>query len=341
MDHSQLQFLINCYHTSQSLVLIMNLRWEILWSNKPHSVDRLPELLNISPNHAANSTHIFTMDGIPHQCRILCNLQDGFRIAEIEPSSQPMRTVLTANSDTLTKAVQAISSACSALSASFHELDLDLQYEHDYLNIIAGNCYSLYRTTFLQKEIDRLQNNCRRKEYFCVQHTMRTLYQQMRNILRRRIRMELECCEDMLFLNGDMDELVIAVLSAAILCIYGSAHVQKLTLSLERLEGGMAELKLTSEKTAEEIPPSSHYEQDEMCFEGEETLIQLFCQRHNGRWLYTASPDGQSRICSLQFRTEDTNRDSLTLHSSRDKQEDAFFSKYRIMLSCIQYQNIY
>ncbi len=336
MDDALLQILINCYRTSKSLVLVMDLRWNILWSNQPHSIESLPDLLQLSPNHAANTTHTFLLDGIPQECRLLCNAQDGFRIAEIQPASQS-QTVLSTHPDTLTKAVQAITSACGALSSSLEEYDMDTQDEHDYLNIIAGNCYRLYRSVFMQKEIHRLEQDQRRVACFSLQYALTSIFQQIRSILRRRVHLELECCQERLFLNGDLNELAMAVLSAAVLCTHGCTHVQKMVMTLEQIDDDLAQLTLKAEETPEELPQQDH---EGNGFEGEETLLQLFCSRHEGRWLYTESSEMQSRICTMQFRTDESTG-SMTLHSDDSVKEDGFFSRYRVMLSCIQYQNLY
>lgn len=340
MDDTLFQALIRFYDQSASLVLIMDLHWNILWSNRRCEIDQLPKLLEISPNHIKNTVHRFLMNGKPHECRLLCNLENQCRIAEITPCEELEHIQLPVDLDTLTNSVHSITMACSALKATLDELDLSS--ESRALNVIVGNCYRIYRTVFLQKEIDRLQNGFRREEHFFIAHALRTAIQRMQRILLRKVKIELECDDESLFLSGDMDEFITAVLSAAVLCCHGSEYFQRLCISLEQRDG-MVMVKLISEEEQAEleanktqiiIPPDPD-------FAGEKALLNLFCQAHEGNWMFSESIKNRTKTCILQFPPEKTPSTNLTLHSSSERRESDFFNKYRMMLSCIQYTDLY
>ncbi len=341
MEDSTLKILQNCYDHSLSLVIVMDMDWQIIWSNrKHHHVQYLPQQLGIPTDHKENSTHLFTYDGILQECRLLCNPQDGYRIAEIFPHSQSERTCLQMDVDAITASVQSMTSACQAL---YNELDeLELYDQTSLLNTMIGNCYRIYRMAYLQKELDRLQTGKRRSILFSVNTALKNLYEKCHAILRVCADVALESCSKQIYLQGDMDEFLMAALSAITLCCKKSDCYQSLQIALTA-EGELACLQIRTEQTNAELPEHircADFVNAGDC-EGERALLTLFCQQHGGKWIFAEQTEEQANICRIFFEPHSGTVSSLTLNSPHDIQEGKIYNKYATMLSCIHYRKMF
>ncbi len=341
MENTLFQALQRCYCHSSSLVLILDSSWNILWSNRACSdLDDLPEKLGIARDHSGNTVQQFLYHGISHECRLLHNREDGFRIAEIAPIPSPSRTILQMDVDAVTASVQSMTSACHALHA---ELDrMELYDQTPLLNVMIGNCYRIYRMAYLQKELDRLESGARRNDLFSVNTLLRNTIRKADAILHPSIEIEAELCTDECFLQGDMDEFVIAVLSAVVLCAHGCDHYQQLRIGLTQ-EDGMVSLQLCAEQTDAALPAELLQGQDigaGSC-EGERAILNTFCSRHNGRWLCSEQPQERTKRCTITFPAAQHDGGTLTLFSPRETQEGRFYNKYEILLSCIRFKRMF
>lgn len=341
MENHILETLKHCYHNSPSLVLIMDLHWQVLWSNRTYAnLSDLPKQLSVSPDHTENSVHRFIYDGINHECRLLCNTVDGYRIAEIYPCAEGTDLHLRMDPDAVTASVQAMTSACFTLH---HELDeLALYDQVPLLNVLIGSCYRIYRMAYLQKELDRLQHDERRNDVFSVNATLRSLQRKCIEILRICMEIKGDYPKEEIFLAGDMDEFQMAFLSAVTLCCSDCDFFQRLHIELQPGDG-IACLRLTAELTFGELPPQVCRAQTSEAghFEGERAILSQFCRKHDGRWLLSEQNETGTKSCSIYFRTHTDEIGSLTLHSPRDAQEGRFYNKYEIMLSCIHYRRMF
>ncbi len=336
MENTILQTLIHCYQHSPSLVIIMNTDWEAIWANREyHHLLNLPLQLGIPSDHKENSVHRFIFEGTLQECRLLCNLLDGYRIAEISPCANEGHTSLRMDVDEITASVQSMTSACHAL---FNELnELELYDQTPLLNTMIGSCYRIYRMAYLQKEMERLQNGRRRNTIFSVNTAVRTLYQKCRDILRVCVDVTLENCDENLYLEGDMDEFMMAGLCAVTLCCRNCNHFQTLRISLTMADTAAC-LQVHSEQENAELPDSIQHSGD--C-EGEKAILTLFCQQHSGKWMFAEQPENKFRSCRIIFTPHSGTVDNLTLNSPRDIQEGRFYNKYETMLSCIHYRRMF
>lgn len=341
MENDILETLTHCYSSSSSLVLIMDMQWQILWTNRTcENLAKLPQQLGISESHTENSVHRFCYDGSMHECRLLCNEADGYRIAEIYPCTEETDIRLRLDTEAVTASVQAMTSACHTLRS---ELDALESYDQlPLLNTLIGSCYRIYRTVYLQKELDRLQGGYRRNVVFSVKAALQTLLQKCNEILRICLETDMDAPSEDIYLKGDMDEFQMAVLSAITLCCMDSDHIQRLHIELQPGDGLVC-LRLHAEQTPAELPQQVCRLEDMgggHC-EGERAILSLFCRRHGGKWLLTEQAKEGAKTCSIYFRPHTGEITDLTLHSPRDLQEGRFFNKYEIMLSRIHYRRMF
>lgn len=318
----------------------MDYQWEVLWSNRQSSIPYLPELLGISADHASNSAHCFLQDGRYFECRLICNTEDQFRIAEIRSCGDETRIVLPMDQKSISDSVQSVTMACKTLSELLDEYDM--KSDQALLNTVIGNCYRIYRTVYLQMELDRLHDNNRRTEFFRINTVLQTVWDRARQILRNFVRISLQTCEEEIYLRGDLEEFMMMVLSAITICCYGSEYEQKLTIRSETCDG-MVHLFFHAEETTIELerPAQKVPIPADRGLEGEKAILRMFCGEHDGKWLFQESVQKKSRSCSVQFRASEREDDSLTLHSRRDQLESVIFNKYKIMLSCLNYQDAF
>jgi hypothetical protein len=337
MNEALLQTLSNCYRTSSSLVIIMDLQWKLLWSNrKPEGIGDLPQQLGISRNHVENSVHFLQLGGMQHECRLLCNLADGFRIAEISPAQEVLRM----DPAEISAAVHSISTACSSL----HDLmkEMDCEEEEWILNAIIGSCYRLYRSAYLQNEVSRLQGGQRLHDHFCIQTVLRGAYQKIRNILRSRMQVQLNACDQPLYIQGDAEELASVILSAVVLCCNESRCFQELAITLNWQEG-LAVLTFCAEETGTEPEQSAKKIQDISAgnCEAERAILNLFCHANGGSWMMLENKEEGRRTCRITIPAGDTDGGSISLCSPQVRQEDDHFGKYSVFLSCMHYRDMF
>lgn len=341
MDNYILKIFRNFYSNSPALVLVMDLQWQVLWSNRTYAnLSHLPQQLDIPDDHTGHSVHRFCYDGRNHECRLLCNTEDGYRIAEISPCTEDADILLRMDPDAVTASVQAMTSACYTLHHELDELEL---YDHmSLLNTLIGSCYRIYRLAYLQKELDRLKHDERRNDVFCVNTVLRTFQKKCREILRICMEIAVDCPDEEIFLSGDMDEFQMALLSAVTLCCADCNSCQMLRIELQPGDR-IACVRFTAEHTSLELPPQVCRLQNAGAghYEGERAILSQFCKQHDGRWLLTEQSENSTKSCSIYFRTQTGNIGSLTLHSPRDIQEGRFYNKYEIMLSCIHYRRLF
>lgn len=333
MDDKVLQALIHCYSNHNTQVLILNAQWEVLWANRPAEGMALPGVLGLPADSYQNGTYHFPMEGVLYECRLLCNAEDGYRIAEITPTTTD--AVCRLDTDAITSAVQSMTAACTMLHKEMDEHDL---YEHMHLlNVLIGNCYSIYRLVYLQKELDRLSGGALRSEGFSVNARLRRLYDETRKILRICAEVEADLGEDEVFLTGDSDFFSIAVLSAIVICYRDFRHYQQVRLALRHM-GEDAVLSVTVAGKPAELPPGTEgmgKPENSDC-DAERALLTAFCRLHEGSWMLGEQADSMS--CTIRFRCEAKDGGNLMLFSARDQQEGSFYNKYEILLSRIHYQ---
>ncbi len=341
MDNTLLQALTNCYQNSSSLVLIMNLRWEILWSNRDSSgITDLPQQLKISRNHVENSSHQFYYADAMHDCRLLCNLTDGYRIAEITPLSE-QQPYLRMDVDAVTASVQSITTACRILHNALKN-DRRGREQDKVMNLIIGSCFRLYRTAYLQKQLDRLHRNERSEQTFSLLHTLKIACEKIDEILYSCVAIETDFPEEDRYLCGDSDEFVMAMLAAVVLCCSDCTNMQTLSISMEQLEDTTCITFCAVDTGAELLKDHTKLEDISAgdC-EGEKALLASFCKHYQGSMILSGSARTNERKCILKFKTDASAHGSLTLRSPREMQEQDFYNKYEIMLSCIYYQDLF
>lgn len=337
MNKTLLQTLSNSYQTSSSLVLIMDLQWRILWSNgKPEEIVNLPQQLQISPNHMENTTHYLMLGGIKHECRLLCNLHEGFRIAEIAPYDEVLRL----DPEEISAAVHSISSACCSLYTVMEEADC--MEDEWMLNAIIGNCFRIYRSAYLQSEIDRIRNGSMQNESCCMQTVLRTVHKTARSILRSHMNIMLDTCEPSLFLHADPEALTTAVLSALVLCCDKSTHFQETKLSLDWRDG-CAVLTVHMQET--DIPLTKDNKKIQDISAGNHTaetaLLNLFCHICKGKWIVHENEEERIRTCTLTLPASDSSGGNIWLRSPQTTQGEGHFGKFSVILSCMHYRDMF
>lgn len=335
MNNELLQALCNCYRSSSALVLIMDLHWNVLWSNKePVTIGSLPTLLGISPNQTEHATHHFQLDGLPYTCRLLCNMQDGLRIAEIFPDEQPLRL----DPAEVTTAIQSISNACFVLNQTFDREQL--QDQRWMLNTIMGSCYRVYRSVYLHNLTEQMRSDTQLPVTFCVQSVLRQSYAQLVRILERCMDVEMDCTTVNLYANGNPDALVSALLAAVVLCCADSTCFLSLRISLAQQDGAV--LTVSAEDTP--LPLEDVQRITDISANGaqaERMILHQFCTAHGGSWmLHTDSAQG-IRSCILRFPASEEHEGSIHLESTKESTVPEYFGKHSVMLSCLHYREMF
>ncbi len=336
MNNELLQSLSNCYQNSSSLVLIMNLQWKVLWSNrKPVGITDLPAQLGISANHVENTVHRLTLHNDTFECRLLCNLQDGLRIAELSPCKETLRL----NPTEISTAIQAISNACFSLNDVLRS-----QNDHDQvwiLNTIMGNCYRVYRSAYLQNLIERMRSGQRMQDIFCVQTVLSGAYDRMKRILDRCMELGLQCNAPTIYMKGDADELVSVILAAVVLCCRDADCLLETGITLD-WQDGFAVMTVRAEKT--NIPIDNRHRINDISEEeyaAETSVLNLFSNDCHGSWVMQENKAAGIRTCTVQFPASEQNGGSISLHSPGERLDGGYFGKYSVMLSCIHYRDMF
>ncbi len=332
--------LIDCYENSTSAVQIMDMEWNVLWSNRPElMIDNLPERLGIVPDDCTNSSHIFIWERCTYRCRLLCNVKHGYRVAEFCPELDESQN-LRLDVDSIAHSVLSMTMLCGELNAEFEENDLYDQ--KGILNHMIGNCYRLYRMAFLQQEIDRLSSARRKSECFLVNMHMNTIYERIRSILRSCAQIQYSVCPEEVYLEGDPDEFIMAVLSALVLCYRPNRCFQNIDLSLRSNEQ-TASVQVSITRTEEELPPSKQGMNmiETSNDDGERAILNSFCQHFNGSWMIAEQKKTNSISCTITFRSLPKSRNSSILFSQRNEKESRFYNKYEILLSRIYFRNMF
>lgn len=339
MKQEFMEVLQHCYAHSPSIVQIMDLNWYPLWCNREGLlIPDLPRYLGVSPDHDENGCLKFLWNRRMHECRLLCNRIDGYRIAEISPINTA-GSITRLDVEAITASVQSMHSACHTLYAELDEHELYDQTP--LLNILMGNCYRIYRMAFLQREIERLEEGKRNPVHFLANAQLRTLYDRMRNILRTCAEVEMELCDTPVHLLGDQDEFTMAMMCALLLCYREKRRFQHIEI---RLEAGEEEARATFAITpGEELPPNAQGVNtiDVSTDDGEKALLTFFCNAHGGKWLVAEDHASGCVRCTVTFRMQKQCDGDLVLFSPGPERESRFYNKYDALLSRICYRNMF
>lgn len=319
MKDEVLQILKNCYAASPDMVQILDQDWNTVWCNRPSGISSLREQLMLPSDHWESCTKALILGEIRCQCHLLCDRVDGVRIAVINKESDLFETGMVYDT------VHNIHNVCNSLYAALDALDLsDLREE---LDSITRNSYRFYRTALMQDTIRRMENGMLGSKAFSLNQAIQTLYDKVRNILFRCADVELHCCTEMLYMRGDLDAFLTAVLAGLVLCkpdMQTKAHFQ---ISLEKAENtGILILSATpSHEENSYVGRSLSGHAD-----GEKRMLDTWCREYGIRRQMLWNGNTVSCRLELPLCGEPT---VIAFHSELEFAETPHYNKFEAMLA--------
>lgn len=327
MKNDELQMLVRCYENSREPVLLLDENWQVLWSNRNPGVGYLPEMLGIPEESWESCVKEFRLCDDRYVCSLVCNRQDGVRIAVLH---QPDAGVIPVDTGVISNALSSVNAACSELHRKRPE-------DAELLDAIAGNCYKIYRTTYLQRELDRRQAGFWQKTCFSVRAALVDLGAHIEGVLGDTTDLEMHICEAQICLEADKDAFVIAMLSAVVLCYCEPEKRQALDIVLEQAEDKLI-LTVSMEPTPEDRDDHRKRLGDFGTTEGEQIFLDTFCKEYNGKWMLFHTE--QLTSCRIELPAAELS-DSLTIGTGMERREGRFFNKYEVLLARICFRGFY
>ena len=325
MEQSALEMLKRCYAGSREPVTMLDEHWHVIWQNIPIDLGYLPKLLGIPEDSWDTCTKNTRLGSRSFTVRLLCNREDGLRIATL---SEAPAVTLPMETDLLTNVAHSIYSLTDELHRVMDENDL---YDDIYLLMaLRGNCMRLYRPAFLQKELERCQAGQWKREQFSVRQQLSEMQEKIRRILGRTADLTFEPGEADPYIVGDIDAFQIAVLSAMSVTFHDREHRLSISIGLTENENACT-ITISTAPTPELRGDTEDSLGDFGSNYPESVLLNCFCEAMGGRWLESNSGDTYS--CSITIPTAQSH--FSTLMSIHSRQESRFFNKYEILLAKI------
>ncbi len=321
MKDEVLQTLKNCYAASPDMVQILDADWNTVWCNRPSGADDLRERLMLPADHWESCTKSIVLGTDRCQCRLLCNRADGVRIAMFSKESNLFEAGMVYDT------VHHIHSVCNLLYAALDALELsDFREE---LDSIVRNNFKFYRTALIQETIVRLENHILENEAFSLNQVLQSLYDKTRNVLFRCADVELHCCPEKLYMRGDLDAFLSAVLSALLLCKPDMDTRASFQISLEK--SGDRGILLLSAVSSGEKNRYTHRALSE-CAGGEQLLIDTFSKECGIPCQVLRNGDKLSYRMELPLCEVPS---SIAFHSDPERKETPHYNKYEAILAPI------
>lgn len=331
MNNNVLQTLIRCYANSREPVLLLDEKWNVVWSIRDPGIGYLPAVLGITEDSWESSTRSLRLGDIRYTCSLVCNPQDGVRIAVLH---QPDNGIVPVESDVISTAVSSINAACAALHG-----DLPDEKKDQYIRAITGNCFKIYRTTYLQKVLDRRQAGSWQAERFFARMPLMALNALLKDNLRDTTDLEFSYCDDPAYLIADLEAFTTTLLAAIAVCYREELKDKRHKLSVRMdASDGMVIITLSMTPTPEDRDDHQDRIGDFGSVAGEKMLLDAFCKEYGGSWLQNTTGDTTSVCLKLPAADPSVH---LTLHSPQERSEGRFFNKYEILLARIRFRGFF
>lgn len=302
----------------------MDENWKVLWhSVQMPEIGELRGILHIPEHFWGNQEMKFPFGDRLYTCTLRCSREDGIRVFHVQPPAG----MTTVDPDALTEIVQ---NMISGLTAQYRMLDDDAALDQiDYFNTTAGNLLRIYRMLYLYNELERGRTGNWSSGVFSVSIMVRTLFKEMRSILRSAAHLELEEEAEALFTEGDAAAFRNVILSAFLLCIRKPEQFQMGELRLF-CDGAYACVDISVCAEHEERRDRNGQLSNFGSTDGERELIAAYSERFGAQVLFREEED---RSCCLIKTKLAEDRKCIDLHSGTDRGKDGFYDPISVMLS--------
>ncbi len=333
MEQNNLERLMGYFETHPDPVVIYDKDWKVLWMNRDSVlVEDLPEKLNLVSWDWNNRNFEIAVEGTRYECRLLCSKADQMRAVVFTPARMS-KALSSLEFDHMNAGMQAIITNLYVISGIAEKDDAYDRYS-DCLNKIEGACYKVYRAEYTRSQLEKMRANNAEKMDYCLNMILPRIYQNIRNVLDARVRLNYVDCDKNLFLRTNKDELAIAVLAGILLCYREDDFEHQLTLTLGEEKEGFAfiEIKVELLSANQVIDESQRGSLDDLSLERE--LMEVYRSKIGGQWMILENASARTVTGKLVFPV--SRLDSCTeFRSEFEVQRRNFFSSYSQMLSKI------
>ena len=330
MESLLMEGLKRCYASRTEPVCLYDGDWNCVWnSHDLEGAAHLDSILGLPADWWEGCSRHVILGQDAYVCELLCSKADGIRIAVFRHEEQ-----LTYHGEDITGMIQATTNSCREL---YRYMGDNAQDMAPLFNTIMGGCYRIYRIVFFQRELERLRSgNCRR-DWFSLNQVMRDVHQHASEILRFCAEIELDVCDEQLWVNGDMDSCICAVLAGLALGWQEERlrYMIRMTLTREG-ENGVAELHLTAlPEERRDIVNLGGFGSTN----GERMLLREFCSLHKGKWYLRH--EGEDSVFRMELKLSEAEEGCRLLRSPREHLEGRFYNKYEAILARIRFRNYF
>lgn len=327
MKKNVLDLLVRCYENSRETVMILDENWQMCWCNHDPGLGYLPRTVGILEESWENCVKTFRYGDSLYLLSLLCNRTDGVRIATLR---QPEENIIPVDTGSINNAISSVNAACNELYRRDPE-------DAKLINAIAGNCFKLYRPTYLQRMLDRRQAGYWEKVCFQVNAALGELKQKSEKVLGDLVDFELYTGEQKVYLEADREAFLTVMLSAIVLCYHKPEKLQELDIRLGT-SGEMAVLTVTMEPTPEDREDFQHHLSDFGTLDGERMALSAFCTEYGGKWMLSRTGDAIS--CRIELPAAEPEK-TLAINSKWADSECKFFNKYEVILARIHFRGFF
>lgn len=324
MKDEVLEVLQRCYENSREPVLLLDEGWNIVWSVRNPGISYLPEVIGVPADSWESCTRAFRLGENRYECSLICNAQDGVRIAVLR---QPEAFSVPLDTEVISTAISTVGAACSEL----HRIRPE---NADMLRVITGGCYKIYRLAYLQRELDRNRSGFWKKSCFQVRKALTQFRDRIENILCDTVDVEMHTESVQACLEADKDAFDIALLSAIELCYTEPEMRQELEITAEHQDDRLI-FTVSMTPTPEERDDRKTRISNFGSLDGERMLLDIFCKEYGGRWMQSRM--GKTSVCRIELPASD-KPGILTLNAPAERSEGRFFNKYEVLLARIHFR---
>ena len=331
MDQVILESLKELYATSKEQVVIVDTQWNTLWSNREKEITQIREETGFPENIWENTERPVMLDGKIYQCHLLCNQKEEYRILTF-------RFLLDESMLDFTEIVNIVQGIVTNCEKLYQELTDEGMYDQRrYLNRILALTLRIYRHSILRQTLLRGREGLWRHQVFEMYQLLIQLQQKLRRILRGTVDIELDLCDERLFVEGDSTLLPSIVTLLMVQCIRTPEKRQEVTFRLAEQEGTVV-LEISSEATMED---RDDLEGQLELFGSDlldKELIAMYCEIFDIEMTQSDLENGMAVTLRIPRAISSGN---ITLMSADAMDVQGYFSPVPVMLSRFRYRDYF
>lgn len=332
MNEQAFETLKALYSGSTEPSVILNENWETLWSWNMEPIDRLYKELGLRGDCWENVNRVIGIADGKYLCRLMCSPADGLRAAQF----MPMGVSCGFEPTVLNEIVQGMESLCGALHRDLD--DLELQDEFLLLNAFEGNILRIHRMNYIQQELERMRAGAWTTSVVNLKNVLIPTFYKANSLLRRVMHLELTCCDENLFVTGDLGALRTVILSVLLLTVKEPQYYNDITFDLS-FEEQSAFLTITAKRMDERRNDLDVQTIHFGSSAPEQELVDRYCKQYDVQVLATGK--GNTSTMRLELPLCKDSPRMIELHSPIQDGAPDFFDPVSAMVARIRYRNRY